>query len=118
MAMAKATGANALQVSKTIFDSFTLNLGEYLSYAYNFNFNFYADILITTLEQIVNLTTNLVIWCFCFDHLLYVILFLNPLCLIYIFWFIIHNKNKILKSLKTNFQALVKSITDEIKSDA
>jgi NADH:ubiquinone oxidoreductase subunit 6 (subunit J) len=48
MAMAKATGANALQVSKTIFDSFTLNLGEYLSYAYNFN----ADILITTFEQI------------------------------------------------------------------
>lgn len=42
--------ANALQVqaSKTIFDSFTLNLGDYLSYAYNFN----ADVLITTFEQI------------------------------------------------------------------
>jgi len=47
-AEAKATGANALHVSKTIFDSFTLNLGDYLSYAYNFN----ADILITTFEQI------------------------------------------------------------------
>ena len=45
---ALAKGANALQVSKTIFDSFTLNLGDYLSYAYNFN----ADILITTFEQI------------------------------------------------------------------
>jgi NADH-ubiquinone oxidoreductase chain 6 len=40
--------ANALQASKTIFDSFTLNLGDYLSYAYNFN----ADVLITTFEQI------------------------------------------------------------------
>jgi len=42
--------ANALQASKTIFDSFTLNFGDYLSYAYNFNFN--ADVLITTFEQI------------------------------------------------------------------
>jgi len=40
--------ANALQASKTILDSFTLNLGDYLSYAYNFN----ADVLITTFEQI------------------------------------------------------------------
>jgi NADH-ubiquinone oxidoreductase chain 6 len=47
-AEALAKGANALHVSKTIFDSFTLNLGDYLSYAYNFN----ADILITTFEQI------------------------------------------------------------------
>jgi NADH-ubiquinone oxidoreductase chain 6 len=37
-----------LQASKTIFDSFTLNLGDYLSYAYNFN----ADVLITSFEQI------------------------------------------------------------------
>lgn len=42
--------ANDLQASKTIFDSFTLNLGDYLSYAYNYNFN--ADVLITTFEQI------------------------------------------------------------------
>jgi NADH-ubiquinone oxidoreductase chain 6 len=47
-AEAKATGANALHVLKKIFDSFTLHLGDYLSYAYNFN----ADILITTFEQI------------------------------------------------------------------
>src|ERR1700679_2376600 len=40
--------ANALQASKTIFDSITLNLEDYLSYAYNFN----ADVLITTFEQI------------------------------------------------------------------
>jgi NADH-ubiquinone oxidoreductase chain 6 len=40
--------ANALQASKTIFDSVTLNLEDYLSYAYNFN----ADVLITTFEQI------------------------------------------------------------------
>ena len=37
-----------LQASKTFFDSFTLNLGDYLSYAYNFN----ADVLITSFEQI------------------------------------------------------------------
>jgi len=44
--------ANDLQASKTIFDSFTLNLGDYLSYAYNYNYNFNADVLITTFEQI------------------------------------------------------------------
>jgi len=37
-----------LQASKTIFDSVTLNLEDYLSYDYNFN----ADVLITTFEQI------------------------------------------------------------------
>ena len=40
--------ANALQASKTIFDSITLKLEDFLTHAYIFN----ADVLITTFEQI------------------------------------------------------------------
>lgn len=42
--------------------------------------------------------------------------FANTLCLIYIFWFILRNRNKLLKSLKTNYKGLVTAITDCIKS--
>ena len=87
--------ANDLQASKTIFDSFTLNLGDYLSYAYNFN----ADVLITTFEQIEILGHSL----YTYGAILLIIL--SVILLLAMFAIIIISKSKSKSKDKNKFKS-------------
>jgi NADH-ubiquinone oxidoreductase chain 6 len=77
-------GTSVCRSSKTIFDSFTLNLEDYISYAYNFN----ADVLITTFEQIEILGHNL------YTYGAVLLIILSVILLLAMFAIIIISKSK------------------------
>lgn len=87
--------ANVIQASKTFLESFTLNLGDYLSYAYNFN----ADVLITTFEQIEILGHSL----YTYGAILLIIL--SVILLLAMFAIIIISKSKSKSKDKNKFKS-------------